>query len=176
MSSGKELRVGACQILTFPAPKRSAEKICQWLEAAAKDALDVVVFPEATICGYTCDRDYWKNANPDEFKAAEEVVLTAARKLQLAIVLGTAHWEEGRVYNSVLVADKGGEIRGRYAKRFFSRSLADAGQTSPPRMDSGRRQVLFYHLPRHSLPGIGAIARYCRSADLLLQQQRERLA
>jgi len=132
ISSSKELRVGACQILTFPAPQRSAEKICHWLETAAKEALDAVVFPEASICGYTCDRDYWKNANPDEFKAAENIVLAAARKLQLAIVLGTAHWEEAQVFNSVLVADKGGEIRGRYAKTFLAEAWPAPGRHRLP--------------------------------------------
>lgn len=130
--AGKELRVGACQILTFPEPKRSAEKICHWLETAAKETLDVVAFPEASVCGYTCDKAYWKQANPDDFVAAENVVLTAARKLRLAVVLGTAHWEEGKVFNSLLVADKGGEVRGRYAKTFLAEAWPTPGRNRLP--------------------------------------------
>jgi len=130
--AGKELRVGACQILTFSEPKRSAEKICVWLESAAKEELDVIAFPEASICGYTCDKDYWKNANPDEFLAAENIVLAAARKLRLAIVLGTAHWEEGKVFNSLLVVDKGGEARGRYAKTFLAEAWPTPGRRRLP--------------------------------------------
>lgn len=130
--TGKELRVGACQILTFPEPKRSAEKICHWLETAARENLDVVVFPEAAVCGYTCDKDYWKQANPEEFKAAENVALAAARKLQLAVVLGTAHWEEGKVFNSLLVADKGGEVRGRYSKTFLAEAWPTTGRNRLP--------------------------------------------
>ena len=125
--TGNELRIGACQILTFPEPKRSAEKICAWLEKAVQEDLDVMAFPEAAVCGYSCEADYWKEANPQEFLAAEKTVLAAARKLNLAIVLGTAHWEEGKVFNSLLVADKGGEVRGRYSKTF----LAEAWPTTP---------------------------------------------
>jgi predicted amidohydrolase len=130
--AGNELRVGACQILTYPEPKRSAEKICHWLENAAKEDLDVVAFPEAAVCGYTCEASYWKNANPEEFKTAESVVLSAARKLQLAVVLGTAHWEAGMIFNSLLVADKGGEIRGRYAKTFLAEAWPKPGRNRLP--------------------------------------------
>lgn len=130
--SGKELRVGACQILTYPEPKRSAEKICHWLEVAAQEALDVVAFPEASVCGYTCDKDYWKQANPAEFQAAENVILATARKLGIAVVLGSAHWEEGKVFNSLLVADKGGEVRGRYAKTFLAEAWPTPGRKRLP--------------------------------------------
>ena len=44
--------MAAGQILTFPSPKVSAEKIVHWMEAAAADGVDVVAFPEAAVCGY----------------------------------------------------------------------------------------------------------------------------
>lgn len=127
-NAGGTLRVAACQILTFPEPRRSAEKICSWLEKAARDKIDVVAFPEAAVCGYACDPAYWRAANPAEFQAAEETVLAAARKLNVAVILGTAHWEEGQVFNSVLVADKGGVVRGRYAKTFRAEQWPAAGR------------------------------------------------
>ncbi|MGH9665143.1 MAG: hypothetical protein ACRD9L_12025, partial [Bryobacteraceae bacterium] len=49
-SGPAELHVGACQILTFPDTKKSAAKICSWMETAAKKQVDVVVFPEACLC------------------------------------------------------------------------------------------------------------------------------
>lgn len=90
--SEAELRVGACQILTFPEPRRSAAKVCDWLERASKEALDVVAFPEASLCGYTCEPEYWRNANPEDFQHAEATILSAAGKLRIAVILGTAHW------------------------------------------------------------------------------------
>ena len=131
--SARELRVAACQILTFPEPKRSAEKICSWIEKASKDKVDVVAFPEAAVCGYTCETDYWKAANPRDFVAAEGTVISAALRLNIAVVLGTAHWEDGKVYNSVLVIDRDGQVRGRYSKTY----LADAWPTP------GRRMAVF---------------------------------
>ena len=37
-------RVAACQILTFPSPKASAEKIIHWMERAAAGGVEVVAF------------------------------------------------------------------------------------------------------------------------------------
>jgi len=126
-----ELRVGACQILTFPDPRRSAEKICQWLERASKEALDVVAFPEASLCGYTCDKEYWRNVNPEDFRRAETTILSAAQKLRIAVVLGTAHWEIGTLFNSLLVVDRNGEMCGRYSKIHLAESWPSPGRRLP---------------------------------------------
>lgn len=130
-SGPAELHVAACQILTFPDTKKSAEKVCAWLETAAQKQVDVVLFPEACLCGYTCDPEYWKTANPADFQAAEEKVIAAARRLNLAAVVGTAHWEDGKVRDSVLVIDKGGQVRGRYSKTFLAEKWPTPGHTLP---------------------------------------------
>ena len=96
-ANGNELRVAACQILTYPDTRRSTEKICSWMEKAATEKIDVVAFPEAAVCGYCCDPAYWKSAQPRDFLAAEEAVASAARRLGIAVVLGTAHWEGGKL-------------------------------------------------------------------------------
>lgn len=46
------IRVAACQILTYSDLKKSAQKIIKWMNSTAKDGVDVVVFPEACLCGY----------------------------------------------------------------------------------------------------------------------------
>lgn len=130
-ASGGELRVAACQILTFPETGRSAEKICAWIERAARAGADVVVFPEAAICGYTCDAGYWKAANPRDFEAAEARIIAAARKSHIAVVTGTAHWEAGKVFNSVLAIDKDGGVRGRYSKTFLAEAWPAPGRKLP---------------------------------------------
>jgi predicted amidohydrolase len=126
-----EIRVAACQILTFPDTRRSAEKICSWIEKAASDKVDVVAFPEAAVCGYTADPEYWKAANPRAFETAENTVISTARKLNIAVVLGTAHWHEGKIYNSVLVIDKDGRARGRYSKTFLAEAWPVPGRKLP---------------------------------------------
>jgi predicted amidohydrolase len=130
-SPAREVRVAACQILTFPDTRRSAEKICSWLEKAAGDKIDVVAFPEAAVCGYAADPDYWKTADPNEFEKAEASVISTARRLNIAVVLGSAHWEDKKVYNSVLVIDKDGRTRGRYSKTFLAESWPAPGRKLP---------------------------------------------
>jgi predicted amidohydrolase len=130
-SSEPGLRVAACQILTFPDTRRSTEKICSWLEKAAKDQIDVVVFPEAAVCGYADDPEYWKAANPSDFEAAEAAVVSTARRVNVAVVLGTAHWEARKIYNSVLVIDKDGRARGRYSKTFLAERWPVPGRKLP---------------------------------------------
>jgi omega-amidase len=125
------LRVAACQILTFPDTRRSAEKICFWIEKAAADKIDVVLFPEAAVCGYADDPEYWKAAQPKDFEAAESSIISTARRLNIAVVLGTAHWEDGKVYNSVLVIDKDGRTRGRYSKTFLAEAWPVPGRKLP---------------------------------------------
>ena len=87
-----KLRVAACQILTWPDVKASTDKVCEWLKIAAKDKVDVVAFPEASLCGYQCAEEYWKSAVPEEFAVAEKRIIEASRELNIAIVLGTVHW------------------------------------------------------------------------------------
>jgi predicted amidohydrolase len=125
------LRVAACQILTYPDTSRSADKICSWIEKAANAEVDVVVFPEATICGYACEREYWAAAKPEDFARAEEQVVAELRERRLAAVIGTAHWEGRKVYNSVLAVDRGGKVRGRYAKTYLAEAWPNPGQALP---------------------------------------------
>ena len=63
------LCVAACQILTFPSPSESAAKAIEWMRTAAAADVDVIAFPEATLCGYQCDEAYWQAADPADFAA-----------------------------------------------------------------------------------------------------------
>lgn len=102
------------------------------METAAKDKVDVVLFPEAAICGYETDPEYWKQANARNFEAAEQTVIAASRKLNIAAVVGTAHWEDGAVFNSVLAIDKDGRVRGRYSKTYLAEKWPTPGRGKLP--------------------------------------------
>lgn len=43
----RSLRVAACQIPTCPDVAKSTAKVIEWMEKAAADKVEVVVFPEA---------------------------------------------------------------------------------------------------------------------------------
>ena len=125
------LKVAACQILAFPDVFRSAEKVIHWIEKAAGEGCDVVAFPEACLCGYVCEPAYWQDADPAAFQEAEGRVVEAARRLNIAVVLGTVHWEAGALFNSLLIIDRGGLIRGRYSKTHLAEDWPVPGRSLP---------------------------------------------
>jgi predicted amidohydrolase len=127
----QQLTLAACQMLTDPDPAVSAEKVVQRLHEAADRGADVVAFPEACLCGYRCDADYWRRADPQAFADAEGRVVEACREFSLGAVLGTAHWQDDQLYNSLLVIDKGGVVRGRYAKTHLAEEWPVPGQRLP---------------------------------------------
>jgi len=124
------LRVAACQILNYPDVAKSAEKVLGWIEAAAKDGVDVVSFPEVCLCGYA-DGDYWKTAKPEGFEQGERLVIEASQHFDIAVVLGTVHWESEKIYDDLLIIDKGGKVRGRYSKTHLAESWPAAGRILP---------------------------------------------
>ena len=126
-----QIRLAACQILNSPVPDVSASKVLRWMEEAASRDVDVVVFPEACLCGYAASPEYWAAADPADFVAAEGRVIEAAKELGLAVVLGTVHWEDEQLYNSLLVIDKGGLVRGRYAKTHLAEKWSTPGKHLP---------------------------------------------
>jgi predicted amidohydrolase len=95
------LRVAACQILNYPDVEKSTKKIMHWIETAAKDGVDVIAFPEACLCGYA-GNEYWKTARPADFEKAEGLVIEASKRLNIAVVLGTVHWESWPVPGKIL--------------------------------------------------------------------------
>jgi predicted amidohydrolase len=125
------MRIAACQIRTYHDPARSADKVIEWVRKAADQGVDVVSFPEAALCGYAYSPEYWAAADPKAFLAAEERVVAVAAELGLAVVLGTVHWEEGDLYNSLLVIDTGGVVRGRYAKTHLAEDWSTEGKHLP---------------------------------------------
>jgi len=124
------LRVAACQILNYPDVGKSAKKVLEWIETAAKDSVDVVAFPEACLCGYA-GGDYWKSAQPEAFKAAEDLVIEASKRFNMGVILGTVHWESAKIYNDLLVIDKGGIVRGRYSKTHLAEAWPVPGKHLP---------------------------------------------
>ncbi len=126
-----KVRVSACQILTFGDVQESSDKVLHWIGKAAQDRVDVVVFPEACLCGYQVDEKYWEDAKPEDFIQAEDRIVAASKKYDIAVVLGTAHWEHGKLFNSLLIIDRGGIVRGRYSKIHLAEAWPEPGKVLP---------------------------------------------
>jgi predicted amidohydrolase len=174
-----EIRVAACQILTFPEPSASADKVIAWMEEAARDGVAVAAFPEACLCGYACDPSYWEAADPEDFRRAERRVAAAAARLRLGVVLGTAHWEEGRLFNSLLVIDRDGEARGRYAKTHLAEKWPEPGRRLPVfRLAGIPSCFIICHDVRYPelvrLPAVAGarICYFCSNESGLLQERK----
>lgn len=125
------LTVAACQILNGFDLEANTAKVKQWIDEAAAQGVDVVAFPEACLTGYAPDRAHYDGLGPERVEAAEEAVRVHAADKGVAVILGSAHWAEGRLYNSLLVIDRGGVVRGRYAKTFLAESWCEPGTVLP---------------------------------------------
>ncbi len=125
------IRVAACQIDTYPNIGKSMSKIVEWIGKASEEGIDIVSFPEAALCGYTSESDYWKGADPEDFRAAEGEVVEASRENDIGVVLGTANRERGKWYNSLLAIDRGGVVRGRYSKTHLAEAWSTPGRVLP---------------------------------------------
>lgn len=174
-----EVRVAACQILTFPDPAASADKAIAWMEEAVRDEVEVIAFPEACLCGYACDPAYWDAADPQAFRDAEERVVAAAAQLQLGVVLGTVHWEAGLLFNSLLVIDRDGSVRGRYAKTHLAEKWPAPGRRLPVFSLAGVRScfiichdVRYPELVRLPAAAGARICYFCSNESGLLQERK----
>jgi predicted amidohydrolase len=126
-----EITLAACQIQTYADPHASADKVIAWVEQAAAAGVQVLAFPEACLCGYACDADYWQRASPAAFAQAEDRVAAACAQHGVAVVLGSVHWDGGRLFNSVLVLDTDGKRLGRYAKTHLAEQWPTPGRELP---------------------------------------------
>jgi predicted amidohydrolase len=125
------LKFAACQIINGTDMAENTTKIIQWVETAAGDGVDVLLFPEACLVGYVKDTEVYRKLDTDAVAAAESQVIEAARCLDIAVILGSVHWENGDIYNSLLVIDKGGIVRGRYSKSYLAEEWPRPGTTLP---------------------------------------------
>jgi predicted amidohydrolase len=103
----------------------------EWIEKASKEEVDIVSFPEASLPGYMPDGEYYEKLGAEALAAAENKIIEASERLGIAVVVGTAHWEDGELFNSLLAVDKGGVVRGRYAKVYLAEDWPQPGKSLP---------------------------------------------
>lgn len=123
-------RIAACQILIRPSEDHVA-KIIDWVGRAAKEKIHAVAFPEACLPGYEKRPDYLHDMPPEGLWDQEKLIVKAAKRNKIAVVLGSAHWEGGELKNSILVIDIDGTVRGRYSKTHLAEQWSTPGKTLP---------------------------------------------
>lgn len=110
------LRVAAVQMHANDDIEKNAREIVDRLNACASKRVDVAAIHEGVLFGY-CDRpDFWAGLDQSRIERAERQIVRACRDTGIAAVVGSTHLEGGRRFNSLLVVDRDGTVRGRYGK------------------------------------------------------------
>ena len=112
----KQLRVAACQMCTGEDIEANASRVVDRLKTCAGKGVDVAAFHEGVLYGYSCRPAFWRRLDQDRVVRAERRIVRACKRLGIAAVVGSTHVEEGLRYNSLLVVDRDGTVRGRYGK------------------------------------------------------------
>ena len=97
-------------------PRANAEELARLAEAAAKDGVSAIVFPELCLTGYTCGDLFFRD---DLLHAASEAAAAFAAKtsgLPLVSIVGLPVAEGAAIYNAAAVIH-GGKIAGIVRKR-----------------------------------------------------------
>jgi predicted amidohydrolase len=113
------IKVAACQLLTNEDVEFSKNRVISFLEIAAGQGVDLVVFPEATLSGYSNRAEFWATARPEAFLAAERDIAAACKRLNLAAVVGSAFHGPAGWINGLAAFEKDGRLVGRYGKTFL---------------------------------------------------------
>jgi len=138
-------KVSAIQLLAHDRASlpRVWPTIAQRIRDAAHAGAHLVVLPEGTLPAYVLGR---RPFDGREIAEALAECGSLARDLKIVLVAGAARAHEGRVYNSAIVFDTGGEVAGSADKHFlwhFDRQwFAPAEQLAPVRTSLGNLGVL----------------------------------
>lgn len=110
------LRVAAVQMHANDDIEKNAREIVDRLNACASKRVDVVAIHEGALFGY-CDRpDFWAALDQSRIERAERQIVRACRDIGVAAIVGSTHLDGRRRFNSLLVVDRDGTVRGRYGK------------------------------------------------------------
>ncbi len=107
------LRVGAVQMIFADSLSGNLEKIERAATRAAEAGVDVVLFPECATTGYAYD---FASLKPAELRRALRVVATIAAKQHVHLLVGSPIFAGRRLYNGLVVFDRGGRLVHTYAK------------------------------------------------------------
>jgi len=127
-------RVAACTGLTTVGdPAANAEDILEMAERCSDDAVDVAVFTELALSGYSIDDLVLQDALLDGVEAGLDRIVAASGDLQPVLVLGAPLRRDGRVFNCAVVVHRGvvlGVVPKSYLptyREFYERRQLTAG-------------------------------------------------
>ena len=118
----EKLKVAACQFPVSSDIGRNAGSILRFMRAAALESADVVLFPEAALCGYAgVDRPSVEGIDWGILNRETDAIRRLAEELQLWVILGSCYERDdgSPPTNCLFAIAEDGEIRARYDKRML---------------------------------------------------------
>jgi predicted amidohydrolase len=107
------LRVAAVQMIFADSLTGNLEKIELAATRAVEAGADVVLFPECATTGYAFD---FATLKPAELRRALRAVATIAAKNSVHLLVGSPIFAGRRLFNGLVVFDRGGRLDHTYAK------------------------------------------------------------
>jgi NAD+ synthase (glutamine-hydrolysing) len=101
-------RVAACTgTIAIGDPQANADAVLAMAGRASDEGVDVAVFTELGLSGYSIEDLLLQDALLDEVDAALERIVVASRDLQPVLVVGAPLRHEGRLFNTAVVVHRG---------------------------------------------------------------------
>ncbi|MHA1731149.1 MAG: carbon-nitrogen hydrolase family protein [Promethearchaeota archaeon] len=115
--AGDLLKVGACSMAAVPGDTEgNLEKIKSWCEEAAKEGVELLLFPELSLSGYWTSSELHYEAQPIDGPATSELVhFLGDLDSDLVVSVGLAEQYGGCIYNTQVLLGRDGEV-GHYRK------------------------------------------------------------
>ena len=108
-----KLKVAAAQMKFRKSPAENLEWIADTTHHAAREGVDVILFPECAVTGYNFDFGQFSKNTADQ---AITTVARTARSSRCHILVGCPTFAGQRLFNSLLIFDRRGREIFRYSK------------------------------------------------------------
>ncbi len=114
------IRIGsAVPAVAVGDPKKNAQDACQKIREADKAGVDLLVFPELSMTGYTCEDLFFQESLLNQcMLGLQEIIDCSADYPGVTAVVGTPVVIEGQMYNCGVVIS-GGKLRGIVPKTYL---------------------------------------------------------
>jgi len=121
--SEEKLKVATCQFPVSGSIRSNANYIKRFIKEAALNRVDIVHFSEAALSGYLPkDIPSFESFNWDDLRAETHSIMSLARKHNIWIILGSAHYisKNEKPLNCLYIISDEGKIVDRYDKSMLT--------------------------------------------------------
>ena len=100
-------------------PQYNAQKIIEIIRAQAEKGTELLVFPELSLCGYTCGDLFFQDSLLESCLGALKSITEATKGLKMLVFVGLPfELQGGKVFNCA-AAISGGEVKGLVPKTYL---------------------------------------------------------